>query len=247
VIQSAPLIETLAGLALIGVAGVIRWRHRGRHHRTGRRVRRPPPLFRVRWLPVPIAVAGLALLADAWVGEQAAPPKDSGPAAQADAPAPMNGAKSRRGVLLLRGTPADDDSASDESVKDYSLRLGGLIADALSRPPASIALDTEPLASDQWKELREDPGGARRWCRDDGSVDFVAAIGIPALRLPDGVGYAPWREPEELLLACANDARSSQRGRVNERLGDRVPYEQALADELRSALGRIGIGIGATR
>ena len=28
---------------------------------------------------------------------------------------------------------------------------------------------------------------------------------------------------------------------MNERLGDRVPYEQALAEELRTALAKIGI------
>lgn len=239
-----PIIETLAGLAMIGVAAVIRHRHRGHHH-GARRLPRPGPPFRVRWTPVPLATLGMALVVYSWTfgRDPATPPEDARPNF---VPAPIPVANSegtvRHGVLLVRGTPADDDSASDETVRDYSLRLGALVADALARPPASIALVTESLDAEQWKALRADPASARHWCREDPPVEFVAAVGMPALRLPDGIGYAPWREPEELLIACGTDAKASQRGRVNERLGDRVPYEQSLTEELRGVLARLGIG-----
>lgn len=244
--NSIPIIETLIGLAMIGVAGVIHHRHRRhrhrRHHSTGG-LPRPGPPFRVRWLPVPLATLGLTLIVYTWtlnIGSSIQPADTLSDDLAAPLPAANSDGAARHGVLLVRGTPTDDDSASDESARSYSLRLGALVAEALARPPAAIALVTEPLDAEQWKALRTDPANARQWCRDSPRTEFVAAVAIPALRLPDGVGYAPWREPEELLVACGSEAKTTQRGRVNERLGDRVPYEQALTEELRAALAKLG-------
>ena len=62
---------------------------------------------------------------------------------------------------------------------------------------------------------------------------------MSALRLENGAGFAPWREPEFLVLSCADDREVALRGRANERLGDRVPYEQSIAEDLRAAIGRL--------
>ena len=242
-LHTIPLIETLVGLSMIGVAAVIRWRHPQRHHRVRRDLRRPPPWFRVRWLPAPMGIAGALLIAYAWITDNMSPPSAAAIAAAVPRAAPVAGPGGalRHGVLLLRGTPADDDTATDEAARDYAGRLASLLADTMARPPVAIALESEVLDAELWKSLRADPAGARQWCRTDPPVEFVAVVNLPALRLPDGIGYAPWREPEELLVACHSEAQATQRGRVNERLGDRVPYEQALAEELRTALAKIGI------
>ena len=189
-----------------------------------------------------MVVFGTALIAYAWIDAHLTRTVAEVATATAAPVAPRGPEDARRfGVLLLRGTPADDDSASEEVMRDYSQRLGGLVAEALARPPAAISLETRTLDAEQWKALRAEPSTARQWCRETPPVEFVAAVGLPALRLPDGVGYAPWREPEEYVVACGGEARASHRGRVNERLGDRIPYEQALTEELRAVLARIGI------
>ena len=73
-LHTIPLIETVVGLSMIGVAAVIRWRHPQRHHRVRRDLRRPPPWFRVRWLPAPMGIAGALLIAYAWITDNMSPP-----------------------------------------------------------------------------------------------------------------------------------------------------------------------------
>ena len=87
--------------------------------------------------------------------------------------------------------------------------------------------------------MREDPSRARDWCRKSVDTDFVAVVGMEALRLEKGAGFAPWREPEYIIMRCSTLGHTATRGRVDERLGDRVPYEQAIVDDLKSALGKV--------
>jgi hypothetical protein len=104
-----------------------------------------------------------------------------------------------------------------------------------------LALHLEPRTVDaeQWKAIRDDPIQAREWCAQGDETGFVAAIGIAAVRLEYGAGYAPWREPEYVIVSCSTSRHASLRGRVDERLGDRIPYEQAITDDLRSALSKL--------
>jgi hypothetical protein len=61
-------------------------------------------------------------------------------------------------------------------------------------------------------------------------------VSVGALRLEGAVGYATWREPDYLLIDCRTGETRRRRGHVNERMGDRVPYEQDVSDELRDLL-----------
>lgn len=242
----APYIDTVLGLSLVAVAAAIQFRlHRrrqlARHRvrvRVSRRSRRWHP--RLRSLPAPLAIAGVLLIAVGWIW-----PGDSGtePAASAvmtPDTAPVEAVPATgHGFVLVRGTPTDDDSASEDDIRNYSQRLGTLVAQTLARPPLALHLEPRTVDAEQWKAIRDDPNQAREWCAQADDTGFVAVVGIAAVHLEYGAGYAPWREPEYLIMSCSAPQHASLRGRVDERLGDRIPYEQAITDDLRSALGKL--------
>ena len=45
------------------------------------------------------------------------------------------------GFVLVRGTPTDDDSATEDDIRSYSERLGTLVAQTLARPPLALHLE----------------------------------------------------------------------------------------------------------
>lgn len=239
------MVDTVIGLAMLGTAAAIHFRPR-RHRQRVRRQRvraRPRRLhFRLRWLPLPLALAGVAMIVAGWlrpdpVDESTVAPDLAALVAVAEGSLPALGEGG--GMILVRGTPADDDSATESEIRDYSTRLGTLLAGVFSRPPLALDIEAEAIDAEQWAGIRDDHSAARNWCKQDGSPAFVAVIGMSALRLENGAGFAPWREPEFLVLSCADDREVALRGRANERLGDRVPYEQSIAEDLRAAIGRL--------
>lgn len=239
----APYIDTILGLSLIAAAAAIHFRPR-RHVRHRVRIRVPGRRHhlhvRLRSLPVPLATAGLALIVVGWLW----PPDDAmesttgtlAPAAAA--PVEIVDAAAH-GFVLVRGTPTDDDSATEDDIRNYSERLGTLVAQTLARPPLALHLEPRTVDAEQWKAIRDDPNQAREWCAQADDTGFVAVVGMSALHLEFGAGYAPWREPEYVIISCTAPRHTSLRGRVDERLGDRVPYEQAITDDLRAALGKL--------
>jgi hypothetical protein len=238
-----PMIDTVLGLSLLAVAGAIHFRPRrhGRHRVRVRAPGRPHHLhIRLRSLPVPLATAGLALIVAGWLWPQdrATEPSAAGPQPPETAPAVVAGATGH-GFVLVRGTPTDDDTATEDDIRNYSQRLGTLVAQTLARPPLALHLEPKAVDAAQWKAIHEDPGQARDWCSQADDTGFVAVVGLAALRLENGAGYAPWREPEYVIVSCTNPRHATLRGRVDERLGDRVPYEQAIVDDMRSALSKV--------
>jgi hypothetical protein len=240
-----PYIDTVLGLSLIAAAATIHFRPRrnGRHRV---RIRVPGRTrhrhLRLRSLPVPLATAGGVLIVLGWLW-----PDDSGtePAEGTLAPVetPLDPANATgHGLVLVRGTPTDDDSATEADIQVYSQRLGALVAQTLARPPLTLHLEPRAVGADQWKAIRDDPGKAREWCAQGDDTGFVAVVGLGAVHLEYGAGYAPWREPEYLIVSCSTDRHTRLRGRVDERLGDRIPYEQAITDDLRSALRKLATG-----
>jgi hypothetical protein len=243
-----PYIDTLLGLSLIAAAAAIhfrRRRHSGRgHHRVRVRLpRRPHALhFRARALPAPLATAGFALIVAGWLWPDDRTTQSTVTGAQSPEPAAAQVVNaSGRGVILVRGTPTDDDTATEDAIRNYSERLGTLVAKTLARPPLALALEPRTVDAEQWKAIRDDPERASEWCTEADAADFVAVVGMGALQLENGAGYAPWREPEYLIVYCSASHHTRLRGRVDERLGDRVPYEQAIIDDLKSALRKLAI------
>lgn len=242
-ISVLPMLDTVLGLALIGTAAAIHFRPRRHHRRIRHRVRVGPRRlrFRLRWLPVPLAATGLIVIILGWLNPGEPDPDPAAAASAAPPPevyAPPAGGGSA-GLLLVRGTPSDDDSASEDEIRDYSQRLGSLLAGSLSRPPLALQVVAEPIDAEQWVAIRDDHNNARQWCRADDTAAFVAVIAVGAVRLDNGAGFAPWREPDYVILSCADDREVALHGRANERLGDRIPYEQSVADELRGAIARL--------
>jgi hypothetical protein len=241
-----PYIDTVLGLSLVAVAAAIHFRPR-RHGRQGlRRVRvrvhRRPHRLRIHLhtLPAPLATAGVALIVLGWLwpGDQS-PHPGAAPALLPEAAPTGDVTPTAHGVVLVRGTPTDDDTANDDDIRNYSQRLGTLVAQSLARPPLALHLEPRAVDAEQWKAIRDDPTQARGWCEQTDDASFVAVVGLAALRLEDGAGYAPWREPEYVIVSCTSSRHATVRGRVDERLGDRVPYEQAIVDDLKSALGKL--------
>jgi hypothetical protein len=239
----APFIDTLLGLSLIGVAAAIYFRPaRHKHRRVRIRVSKRPHRFhlRLRWLPIPLATTGLALIVAGWLwpDDSATESVAAGIPVTEAAPVEVVGTTGQ-GFVLVRGTPTDDDTATEDEIRSYSLRLGTLVANALARPPLALHLEPKTVDADQWKAIHDDPNQARDWCSQADDTGFVAVIGLGALHLEYGAGYAPWREPEYVIVSCTTPRHASLRGRVDERLGDRIPYEQAITDDLRTALGKL--------
>jgi hypothetical protein len=238
-----PFIDSILGLSLVAAAAAIHFRpRRHRGHRVRVRVPGRPHHLHIRpsSLPVPLATAGVALIVAGWLWQDEAPTLPAAARTLVPETAPTAAVNpSARGHLLVRGTPTDDDTASEDEVQNYSLRLATLVAQTLARPPLALQLEPRAVDAAQWKAIRDDPGQARGWCDQADDTGFVAAVGLSALRLEDGVGYAPWREPEYVIVSCPTAQHATLRGRVNERLGDRVPYEQAIVDDLKAALSRL--------
>lgn len=237
------MVDTVLGLALIGTAAAIHFRPRRHRPRIRHRVRtRPRRLhFRLRWLPAPLAFIGVVLIVTGWLRPDEADTEPTVSTIESLVPEQSpQVAGEGAGLVLVRGTPTDDDSATESEIQDYSTRLGTILAGALSRPPVALAVRAQAIDADQWSAVRNDQNSARQWCQQEGAPAFVAVIGMSAVRLENGAGYAPWREPEYLILSCTDDRQVTVRGRANERLGDRVPYEQSVADDLRVAIGRLG-------
>lgn len=238
-----PYIDTVLGLSLVAVAAAIHFRpHRHRRHRV--RVRVPGRAhhlhIRARSLPVPLATAGVALIVAGWLWPDTHPTHPAGAGALIPEAAPAEAVEpTAHGFVLVRGTPTDDDTASEDDIRNYSQRLGTLVAQTLGRPPLALHLEPRAVDAEQWQAIHDDPGQARSWCEQADDTGFVAVVGMAALRLQDGAGYAPWREPEYVIVSCTTPRHATVRGRVDERLGDRVPYEQAIVDDLKSALGKL--------
>jgi hypothetical protein len=241
-----PLLDSLLGVVLIGAGVAVHFRKRLLIREPRRRflVRRRT-LYRLA--AVALVGVGTALLLEAWLildnpppaqsaaqDPAAAVPFNASPAA-ATASAEESAPITRKTLLLVSGTPADDDSVDAETAGAYARLLADSAAASLPRRVPGLGAVARPIAVDEWKSFLQDAGHARDLCEAEG-VDEIAAVSVGALRLEGAVGYATWREPDYLLIDCRTGETRRRRGHVNERMGDRVPYEQDVSDELRDLL-----------
>ncbi len=237
-----PLLDSLLGVVLIG-AGV------GVHLRKRLLIREPRRRFFIRrrtlyrLAAVALVATGSALLLEAWlVANDAAntrtvaqKPAGAVQAAAAPAGAPTPAAEpvpvTRKALLLVWGTPADDDSVDEQTAMAYARALADSAAASLPRRLPGLGTVARPITVEEWKSLLQDADQARARCEAEG-VDTLAAVSVGALRLEGAIGYATWREPDYLLVDCRTGETRRRRGHVNERMGDRVPYEQGVSDEI---------------
>lgn len=235
-----PLLDSLLGVVLIG-AGV------GVHLRKRLLIREPRRRFFIRRrtlyrvAAVALIATGCALLLEAWlVADDLATTQKvaqkpaaalQATAAPAGAPAEEPVPVTRKALLLVWGTPADDDSVDEQTAMAYARALADSAAASLPRRLPGLGTVGRPITVDEWKSLLQDADQARARCEAEG-VHTLAAVSVGALRLEGAIGYATWREPDYLLVDCRTGEARRRRGHVNERMGDRVPYEQAVSDEL---------------
>jgi hypothetical protein len=241
----APLLDSLLGVVLIGAGVAVHFRKRLLIREPRRRfLIRRRTLYRLA--AVVLVAGGIGLLAEAWLiagdpveAETAAtmPSVATTVAASPPEPVPVEqlAPVTRKTLLLFWGTPADDDSVDEQATLAYARALADSVAASLPRRVPGLGAIAQPITQDEWKSLLKDAEQSRARCESE-DVDLLAAVSVGALRLEGGIGYATWREPDYLVVDCRTGETRRRRGHVNERMGDRVPYEQGLSDELRDLM-----------
>jgi hypothetical protein len=236
-----PLLDSLLGVVLIGAGVAV-------HFRKRLLIREPRRRFLIRrWTlyrlaAVALVAGGIGLLVEAWLiaddpleaKSAAKMPSVATTVAASPPPEPVEQPVpvTRKTLLLFWGTPADDDSVDDQTALAYSRALADYAAVSLPRRVPGLGAVAQPITQDEWKSLLKDAEQSRARC-ESADVDVIAAVSVGALRLEGAIGYATWREPDYLVVDCRTGETRRRRGHVNERIGDRVPYEQDVSDELR--------------
>lgn len=189
------------------------------------------------WLTTPGLLAlGGALVVTAWLV-----PRLDGPTPEQDinrllaqSPTAAGTAPPRFQRIGVRvdGTPSDRAEATPSERHAYSAQLAAALADAVVAAGISGQADARALTpeSEAWAN-----GEGGRQCEQH---DLLVTVHMPAVRLPDRDDYALWREPSFELTWCHSGTVQSERFKVLERPGDRVPYEQAVRNRLLSLLRR---------
>jgi hypothetical protein len=248
-----PLLDSLLGVVLIGAGVAVHLRKRLLIREPRRRfLLRQRTLYRLT--AVVLVGVGIGLLLEAWLiadevsqtqtaaqNSSFVPPVATSPAAPGE-PAAEPLPVTHKTLLLVWGTPADDDSVGEAEATAYARALGSSAAASLPRRIPGLGATAKPISGDEWKSLLQDAEQVRSRCEAE-DVHSVAAVSVGALRLEGAIGYATWREPEYLLVDCRTGETRRRRGHVNERIGDRVPYEQDVSDELRELV----TGVSAAR
>jgi len=143
----------------------------------------------------------------------------------------------RKIVFLAWGTPSDVDKAMPDEEQNYTKRLAELAKILLARPKQPSQLEIQPLSRVDFNALTENDLKSTNWC---GLYDqaLLIAVGMGAKRIEGTDGFAPWREPVYELLDCRDGYGLREVRRVDEQLGDRFPYEQALRADLTELVKR---------
>lgn len=164
----------------------------------------------------------------------AAPPKQPDLASTA----PESRLPHLKATVLAWGTPSDMDSAEANEVEGYSLKLERMAAELLRDFAPAALIETRMLTREEYAKLSELGLRESGWC-DNQEGGLLLAIGVGALKFNNG-DYALWREPVYEVLDCRSEKSARQIGRINEKAGDRFPYQLALRDDLTSLLNRFG-------
>lgn len=144
-------------------------------------------------------------------------------------------------LLLVWGTPSDQDKASTQAEQDYSRAIGTALTHGLGQANPGLQAEHLILEREQHHQLLSSPRETKNWC--DPQWEIVALVDMGATH-SEKQGYMPWREPTYLLLECASGRSQQDRGRVTERPGDQHPYQQALQKEFFDALLQFSTAAG---
>lgn len=193
-------------------------------------------------LPAALLSLGAGLLFMGWYLE---PAEDALPP---DLDALLNGAPTAAGalpatridatsvLLLVWGTPSDNDKASEQAEQAYSYAVGKALSERLRKGNPEMKVDNLLLTREQQTKILYSPDETRTWCTG-GQWQVLALVDISATHHSER-GYVPWREPNYLFRDCLKDRQIQIQGRVTERPADTFPYQQALEREFTQALAR---------
>lgn len=164
--------------------------------------------------------------------------RDAPPAAIPASPPDSNGhaLAGREWVLLIWGIPNDNALYTPEAELAFNRKLAGLISQSLaknSRSPKKI--QTRLLSREESNIVAQIPAALENWCKDHPAA-LVLTLRLAGYLIDDSVGQA-WLEPHYRLVDCQRLSVRSHIGRVKERPGDSFPYQQALREDFRRALG----------
>lgn len=139
-------------------------------------------------------------------------------------------------LLLIWGTPSDDDTASDQQEMAYAYAIGSNLARLLRSENPDLRVETILVSKDEQEQAGLSPSVTLEWCKK-GDWGLIAVIGLESPAANEA-GYVPWREPRYVFRDCETADLVQLKGRVTERPGDDFPYQQGLEREFLQALGR---------
>jgi hypothetical protein len=139
----------------------------------------------------------------------------------------------KRIAILSWGTPSDTDSADQSEVAGYSAALQQLVSQTIRSQNPDAIIEPVNLTREDYQGLLASSLGASDWCART-KADLLVAVGVGASRVGDQ--YTLWREPLYAVMDCHDQRGLRQNARINERPGDRFPYQMALGEDIAKLL-----------
>jgi len=137
-------------------------------------------------------------------------------------------------AVLAWGTPSDMDTADTAQIEAYSVKLQHLAHALLKDQSTDAQISTHTLTREDHQKLSALPLVSTGWC-ERYQTDLLVAVGMGTVMVGNG-DYALWREPVYEALDCHTERASRRIGKINERPGDRFPYQQAVRADLAELL-----------
>ncbi len=228
------------GAALLGTAvattGLLLFFSRYTHGRSRGSAR----LLRHGLLGSALFAAGIALILVAWQRWPLSATAVTGESvsATASSPAPASTLwRDRKLVIVVWGTPSDNDQATPAEEAEFGARLAAFAQDILVTRTPSLSVTTAQLSRAEADQLLRRATERLSWCAGR-SDTLILAIGVGARHLDASDSFAPWREPVLELYDCSTSHSLWETVQVEERRGDHFPYQQALGERLNALLAR---------
>jgi len=136
-------------------------------------------------------------------------------------------------TVLAWGTPNDRDTADSAQITEYSEHLRNTVRELLRDYTTKVTINTPKFTRADYEVLQTSPLVMQKWC-DEEKTDFIIALGIGPAKINGD--YALWREPIYEALDCTTDQASRLGGRINERTGDRYPYQLSIFANISNLL-----------